>query len=89
MPGIVEFKDTSWTCPECGTKNEIGYVSCEGCDVEFQVIANDSLSKIKDYSTVLKVIEEYKNSITYGHLRKVESLTLWCQEKLKSEKPIP
>lgn len=88
MPGIVKFKDTSWTCPGCGTKNKIG-VSCAECDIVYQAMVNNSISKIKDYNTALKIIEEYKNSTTYGHLRKVESFALWCQDQLKHEEPIP
>ena len=38
MPGTVTFKDASWVCPECEAVNEIGYVQCEECDIEFEAV---------------------------------------------------
>jgi uncharacterized paraquat-inducible protein A len=42
MPGTVKLKGAGWECPECGGGNDVLYVQCIECDIEFEVVGVDA-----------------------------------------------
>lgn len=92
MPGTVKLKVAGWECPECGTGNDVLYVQCSNCDIEFEVVGVEARQQKEkspgtasnsDYEAALRVWDEFGkngNGIADGQFG------WWVQQRLHSAK---